>query len=104
MGQKDFTVYSAVETTLRKENMSKPIRCSTCHELVGTYTYPLFAKRSYNGACPGTGNHQKPIRKEKYDFFKRKKEVTLFYPETNTVSHWVELRQKDGTYQFLHSL
>jgi hypothetical protein len=73
--------------------------------MVGTYTFPLGTHR-WHGPCPGEGNHPNPVRREKFrwKWFKRIKEVWIEYPESGTVSHWIEQRQKDGSYKFLHSL
>ena len=84
--------------------MSKPMRCATCGDMVGTYVRPFFYKLKWYGKCPGKGNHPKPVRTEKFKWFKRYREVWLEYPDSGCVSHWIERRQPDGSYKFLRSI
>jgi hypothetical protein len=72
--------------------MSKPIRCSTCGDLVGTHGGLSLGTRKYSGACPGYGKHPEPVRHEEEKLGGAYVTVTITYPQTGTRSVFDEYR------------
>lgn len=83
--------------------MTMPVFCPHCRTLVGVFDSSIFAKAGLNDfllAEKAIGNlqagivdcsrHQESKRTETKKLLGLVKEVHIFYPETETVSSWVE--------------